>query len=119
MYLCSPGAVNLREAFEVGYTVHREEEEGKHRNNLKQGHRAAALVNGLNALHSDNFAKEGEEYGDGNAILAKGLKATTMALDVYAVGPRNTNLNAKTAPQRRRQQKGYEQHSAAVMAAAK
>jgi len=35
----SPGAVSLREVFDVGYAVHRMEEEGKRRKNWKQGYR--------------------------------------------------------------------------------
>src|SRR5271156_5603751 len=35
----SPGAINLREVFDVGYAVHRQEEEAKRRKNFKQGYR--------------------------------------------------------------------------------
>jgi len=108
----SPGAVNLREVFDVGYAVHRQEEEGKRRKNFKQGYRS------LNALDGDEFAEEDEEGDeDDNGVPAKVPKA--QAADVHAVeqGLRNTNLNAANA--RVPQQKGYGQHSAAVTAAAK
>ena len=52
----SPGAVNLREVFDVGYSVHRQEEEGKRRKNFKQGYRGGNPMNSLNALD--------EEYND-------------------------------------------------------
>lgn len=45
----SPGAVNLREVFDVGYAVHRQEEEIKRRKNFPQGYRGAA--NGIDALN--------------------------------------------------------------------
>ena len=44
----SPGAVNLREVFDVSYAVHRQEEEQKRRKNFKQGYRGQ-----LNALDED------------------------------------------------------------------
>ncbi|OJD15084.1 CAMK/CAMK1/CAMK1-RCK protein kinase [Emergomyces pasteurianus Ep9510] len=54
----SPGAINLREVFDVGYAVHRQEEEGKRHNNFKQGYRAGATGAGgfraaLNPLNED------------------------------------------------------------------
>lgn len=52
----SPGAVNLREVFDVSYSVHRQEEEGKRRKNFTQGYRGAAPMNALNPLD--------EEYDD-------------------------------------------------------
>jgi hypothetical protein len=110
----SPGAVNLREVFDVGYAVHRQEEEGKRRKNFKQGYRGA--VNGLNA--EDDFLEEEEDYEDDNGIPAKIPKPAATAADVHAVeqGLRNTNLGSTAkAPV----QKGYGQHSAAVTAAAK
>ncbi|KMU88981.1 calcium/calmodulin-dependent protein kinase type II [Coccidioides immitis H538.4] len=40
----SPGAINLREVFDVGYAVHRQEEEAKRRKNFKQGYRGANMA---------------------------------------------------------------------------
>ncbi|EEP76877.1 serine/threonine-protein kinase srk1 [Uncinocarpus reesii 1704] len=40
----SPGAINLREVFDVGYAVHRQEEEAKRRKNFKQGYRGANVA---------------------------------------------------------------------------
>jgi hypothetical protein len=112
----SPGAVNLREVFDVGYAVHRQEEEGKRRKNFKQGYRGAAAMSGLNA--EDDFLEEDEDYEDDNAIPAKVPKPAATAADVHAVEQRlrDTNLGSTAkAPV----QKGYGQHSAAVTAAAK
>jgi hypothetical protein len=114
----SPGAVNLREVFDVGYAVHRQEEEGKRRKNFKQGYRGAAAMNGLNALDDD---MEEDEESEDDGIPSKVPKPAATAADVHAVeqGIRNTNLNAAAAARTPQQQKGYGQHSAAVTAAAK
>ena len=108
----SPGAVNLREVFDVGYAVHRQEEEGKRRKNFKQGFRGAAAANGLNAIDDDEAMEEDLEE---ESIPAKVPKSS----DVHDVEQslRNANLNAASA--RIPQQKGYGQHSPAVTAAAK
>jgi serine/threonine protein kinase len=87
----SPGAVNLREVFDVGYAVHRQEEEAKRRKNLKS--------RGLEPIGDEN---EGDMQG-----VEQGL--------------RNTSLSAAaTARQQAQPQaKGYGQHSPAVAAAAR
>lgn len=108
----SPGAVNLREVFDVGYAVHRQEEEGKRRKNFKQGY------GGLNAMDEEEYSDEYDEQ-----VPSKVAKPRSGDADVHNVEERlrNTNLNAAAnarsaaAPQ----QKGYGQHSAAVTAAAK
>ena len=129
----SPGAVNLREVFDVGYAVHRQEEEGKRRKNFKQGYRGAGGINSLNALDEDEGDEEEEEEGHVKGVLvnppAKLLKPNSTT-DVSGVERqlRNANLNTSAAAQARQaaapksqavQQKGYGQHSAAVAAAAK
>jgi serine/threonine protein kinase len=116
----SPGAVNLREVFDVGYAVHRQEEEGKRRKNFKQGYRGAAAMTGLNPVEDDEFEEEEEDYEDDNGIPAKVPKARDADVHQVEQTLRNTNLNsaagARAPPP---QQKGYGQHSAAVTAAAK
>ncbi|KAI9673588.1 MAG: hypothetical protein M1817_002224 [Caeruleum heppii] len=143
----SPGAVNLREVFDVSYAVHRQEEEGKRRKNFKQGYRGAAGINGLNALDEadDDEDDDGVDYVEGDAdpslaydaqaqkIPAKLPKARGDA-DVHQVEQslRNTSLHPPQAPpvsaaaQARAaaaapasQGRGYGQHSPAVAAAAK
>lgn len=104
----SPGAVNLREVFDVGYAVHRQEEEGKRRKNFKQGY------GGLNELDEE------EEYEQAPTKLPKAVDA-----DVHHVeqGLRKTNLNAvaqaRQAVPSKKEERGYGQHSPAVTAAAK
>ena len=135
----SPGAVNLREVFDVSYAVHRQEEEGKRRKNFKQGYRGAAGMNGLNPLTED----DDDDYDDmeddvlrtnhpAQAPLSKLPKPQGGVADVSSVEQkmRNTNLgNPSAAAQARaaaaprqsaaQQERGYGQHSPQVAAAAK
>jgi serine/threonine protein kinase len=96
----SPGAINLREVFDVGYAVHRQEEEAKRRK-YNQG------ATSLNAI-------EDEEYDEPRAKD-----------DVDRVGQnlKNTNLNAAANARQpaasKQGERGYGQHSAAVAAAAR
>ena len=135
----SPGAVNLREVFDVGYAVHRQEEEGKRRKNFKQGYRGAAGINGLNVLDENDDDYEDEDAGAKGAQQqqqqnppAKLPKPDSMVTDVSGVEQkmRNTSLNQPSAAAQARQaaaprqpqqqqQRGYGQHSPAVAAAAK
>jgi pyocin large subunit-like protein len=129
----SPGAVNLREVFDVGYSVHRQEEEGKRRKNFKQGYRGGNPMNSLNAL--DEEYNDDEEYEDVSSEAYDPNIANPPAKlpksggvpDVSGMEKqmRNTTLSAaaqarqaavpKAAPQAR----GYGQHSPEVAAAAK
>lgn len=107
----SPGAVNLREVFDVGYAVHRQEEEGKRRKNFKQGY----VPGGLNAIDDEDMVEEDEDEATNPPKVPR--QGDT---DVHHVEQtlRNTNLNSAAAA-RVPQQKGYGQHSPAVTAAAK
>ncbi|KAL2447495.1 Serine/threonine-protein kinase srk1 [Exophiala dermatitidis] len=130
----SPGALNLREVFDVGYAVHRQEEEAKRRKNFKQGYRGAGMPGGLNPLNEDDDAEE-EEYDE--EVSSKVPKAQQPA-DVSSMETkmRQTNLGTQpssaaqarsaAAPARsqhhtnqQQQERGYGQHSAAVAAAAR
>lgn len=129
----SPGAVNLREVFDVSYAVHRQEEEGKRRKNFPQGYRGAAGINGLNPLNEDD---DDDEYGDLEDDLAPNApgqnppsklpKPQGGAADVSSVEQkmRSTNIHghpsaAAQARQAAAPKQGYGQHSPAVAAAAK
>ncbi|RDL32937.1 Protein kinase-like (PK-like) [Venustampulla echinocandica] len=107
----SPGAVNLREVFDVSYAVHRQEEEGKRRKNFKQGFRGAAAMNNLNPIDDDDF-EEDDNYAE--TVPSKVPRSKEADVQHVEQTLKNTNLNAARAPQ-----KGYGQHSAAVTAAAK
>lgn len=137
----SPGAVNLREVFDVGYAVHRQEEEGKRRKNVRQGYRGAnpptGFRAGLNALNEDydddldelvlfnpepevdnlasRFPKSSQQAGDVAVMEAK-LRTTNL-------GAQGSNAaqarQAAIGITRRNQQQGYGQHSAVVATAAR
>ncbi|KAF2454682.1 kinase-like domain-containing protein [Lineolata rhizophorae] len=132
----SPGAVNLREVFDVGYAVHRQEEEGKRRKNFKQGYRGGAGMTSLNALDEDlDEAVEDDDdvYNESAPYDRKAqhppakLPKGSANNDVSAMEKqmRNTTLSAaaqarqQQQQQQQQQQKGYGQHSPAVAAAAK
>ncbi|KAK0630253.1 Pkinase-domain-containing protein [Bombardia bombarda] len=115
----SPGAVNLREVFDVGYAVHRQEEEGKRRKQV--GGKA-----GVSRLVGLNEASEDEEMAEADTTQQN--TSTTQQLEQSM---RNTNIQ-DTQEQRGRdrerkahpppaaeQMKGYGQHSATVTAAAR
>lgn len=123
----SPGAVNLREVFDVGYAVHRQEEEGKRRKNFKQGYRGANAINSLNALdedEDDEYSAESVPY-DASAQHPPAKLPKSQASDVSAMEQkmRNTSLSAAAQARQtaapRQEQRGYGQHSPAVAAAAK
>lgn len=124
----SPGAVNLREVFDVGYAVHRQEEEGKRRKNFKQGYRGANAVNSLNALdedEDDEFYAESAPYDPAQQHPPAKLPKS-HASDVSAMEQKLRNTTISSAAQARQAQKpaaqqerGYGQHSPAVAAAAR
>jgi serine/threonine-protein kinase RCK2 len=124
----SPGAVNLREVFDVSYAVHRQEEEGKRRKNFKQGFRGAGPMNSLNALdeeYDDEFEGESVPYDPTQANPpAKLPKSQAADISTMEQKMRNTSLSAaaqarQNASQPKAEGKGYGQHSAAVAAAAR
>lgn len=116
----SPGAINLREVFDVGYAVRRQEEEGKRRKNFRQGYRgnnpAAAFQSSLNPLNEDYDDEEDVLHPEGTGYPPPKIpKSSQQAADIAAMEDklRSTNLNTQT------KQQGYGQHSAAVAASAR
>jgi serine/threonine protein kinase len=129
----SPGAMNLREVFDVGYAVHRQEEESKRRKNFKQGYRG-----GLNALDEDDdgegeFEGESAPYDPASqaipAKLPRSSNAPSSDMGTVERQMRNTTLSAAAqarqaaqppaAAKPAKEERGYGQHSAAVAAAAR
>lgn len=107
----SPGAVNLREIFDVSYAVHRQEEEGKRRKNIKQGY------NALNTMDEDEYEDdEGDQRGS-KAADVHGVEQSLRKANLNAAA--NARQAAAPRQQQPTQQKGYGQHSPAVTAAAK
>jgi serine/threonine-protein kinase RCK2 len=124
----SPGALNLREVFDVGYAVHRQEEEGKRRKNFKQGFRGGNALNSLNALDEEEMSDE-----DGESVPYDPQQANppakipkSQAADVSQMEKQMRDTTLSAAAQARQanasqqqQQRGYGQHSPAVAAAAR
>lgn len=104
----SPGSVALREVFDVGYAVHRLEEEGKRRKKWKQGYRGAGPLNPMDE-EEDEYASEDE-----NAERSKvPRQAGNPAADDVAESLKKTNLaGSHQTPQTHQQQKQarVEQH---------
>jgi serine/threonine-protein kinase RCK2 len=106
----SPGAVNLREIFDVGYSVHRQEEEAKRRKQVGAKGQAPSRLTDLNESEEDE--KSDPEYVH---------KADASQLEQRM---RDTNLGKAQERGRERERtdreaKGYGQHSAAVAQAAR
>lgn len=122
----SPGAFNLREVFDVGYAVHRQEEEGKRRGNQRQSNRSgtAQFQSALGALNETYDDEPEYSHRLGGQPPAKVAKATGE-MDGMEAKLRSTNLsNPSSAAQARQvhQQKprqGYGMHDANVASAAK
>ena len=124
----SPGAINLREVFDVGYAVHRQEEEAKRRKNFKQGYRGAGQpgMNSLNVLNEDyddededdeipSKVPKAQQPSDVSAMEAK-LRNTNLGTQPSAAAQARQQATGRYNPQ---QERGYGQHSPAVAAAAK
>jgi serine/threonine protein kinase len=123
----SPGAINLREVFDVGYAVHRQEEEGKRRKagrGFRGTNPASTFQSALNPLNEDYDSDDAmaveEEYPP--AKMQKSSNPSDIA--AMEAKMRNTNLGATSHAAQARQshqprQQGYGQHSASVAAAAK
>ena len=122
----SPGAVNLREVFDVGYAVHRQEEEGKRRKQIG----AKAGVSRLVGLNEDSEEDRDTEMTDD--VASQYVHKPTSAQNAtqqLEQRMRNTQIDDQRehrGRERERQtkhqgtgEKGYGQHSAAVTAAAR
>lgn len=117
----SPGAVNLREVFDVSYAVHRQEEEGQRRVKVGAKGGPTRLLSELNEEDEDAMQIDGQE-----AVAPKPAAAATKALEQSM---RKANIRDAEAEPRGRErerterservERGYGQHSAAVTAAAR
>lgn len=110
----SPGAMNLREVFDVSYAVHRQEEEGKMRQHLGVRAGGGKPLAGLDEEEEDEDLMQIDQVSDHKP------QAATQSLEQSM---RNTNIRDQDGGRGRDAQrandKGYGQHSAAVTAAAR
>jgi serine/threonine-protein kinase RCK2 len=123
----SPGAVNLREVFDVGYAVHRQEEEAKRRAQIgTKGATPARLLGGLNEESEDE-----DEIMEDQGKEAEYSHKPSVATQALEQSMRNANIKDQPQETRGREreraappadkgaEKGYGQHSAAITAAAR
>ena len=117
--------------FDVGYAVHRQEEEVKRRKNFKQGYRGANAISSLNPLNEEDY----DEEEDGESVPFDPSQQNppaklprNQATDVSAVEKQMRNTTLSAAAQARQanapkaqgyQARGYGQHSPEVAAAAR
>ncbi|OTB02979.1 hypothetical protein M426DRAFT_322208 [Hypoxylon sp. CI-4A] len=107
----SPGAVNLREIFDVGYSVHRQEEEAKRR---KQIGAKGAPTSKLAGLHEDSE----EEKSDPEYVHKAEAQQLEQSMRKTHIGKEQERGRERDrAPEK--DQKGYGQHSASVAQAAR
>lgn len=122
----SPGAFNLREVFDVGYAVHRQEEETKRRRNARQNPTTnfSSALGSLNEDYDDEYDYRPQTANAGGQPPSKVSKSSAGELAGMEAKLRSTNLSAQSSAAQARQshkprQGGYGQHDANVAAAAK
>ncbi|CEJ89217.1 Putative Calcium calmodulin-dependent protein [[Torrubiella] hemipterigena] len=108
----SPGAVNLREVFDVSYAVHRQEEESKRRAQVGARGGPAQFLGGLNEED-----EEDEEMA--NPQNPQSLEQVMRQTSLQDKDVERGREATRAAPAPRAGEKGYGQHSAAVTAAAR
>lgn len=122
----SPGAVNLREVFDVTYAVHRQEEEGKRRKQVGNKAGVSRLVDVDATLEEEDTSMDDDDSGE-YAHKSGAAPGSTQQLEQ---GMRNTHIKDHESrgrdPSRKAhpppaavEQKGYGQHSAQITAAAR
>ncbi|OTA68742.1 Pkinase-domain-containing protein [Hypoxylon sp. EC38] len=107
----SPGAVNLREIFDVGYSVHRQEEEAKRRKQIGAKGQPPARLAGL---HEDSE----EDKSDPEYVHKAEAQQLEQSMRKTHLG-KDQERGRERERQSDREQKGYGQHSAAVAQAAR
>ncbi|KAK7416743.1 MAPK-activated protein kinase Srk1 [Neonectria magnoliae] len=117
----SPGAVNLREVFDVSYAVHRQEEEGKRRAQIGAKGGPARFMSGLNEEDEEEDEEDLMQIDGQEPNAAPKPNAATQALEQSM---RKTNIRDQEGETRGRErertaERGYGQHSATVTAAAR
>jgi hypothetical protein len=114
----SPGAVNLREVFDVGYAVHRQEEEGKRRAQIGAKAGGGRNLGGLSEeSEEDNDRMQIDQQGPGNSQQPAGTHALEQSMRKANIRDQENGRGRER--ERATNEKGYGQHSAAVTAAAR
>ncbi|KAH7326436.1 kinase-like domain-containing protein [Stachybotrys elegans] len=108
----SPGAVNLREVFDVGYAVHRQEEEGKRRAQIGAKAGPGKALGGLDEEDEDEM--QVDQDGQKPNANTQGLEQRMQKTNI-----RDQENHSRGRERERAGERGYGQHSAAVTAAAR
>lgn len=119
----SPGAVNLREVFDVGYAVHRQEEESKRRAQIgaKAAGGAPSRLAELNEesdeeMQGATYAQYSQKPQQGTHGIEQGMRNTRIGDQAEHRGRERERRHREAAEAEAR---GYGQHSATVTAAAR
>ncbi|KAK4032409.1 kinase-like domain-containing protein [Parachaetomium inaequale] len=130
----SPAAINLREVFDVGYAVHRQEEEGKRRKQVgaKATGGGMSRLGGLNETLDEEMADEDDTQAEYAHKVPAGNNNATQQLEQSMRDTQIRDQQEQRGRERERkahpppaaaaaadQQRGYGQHSATVAAAAR
>lgn len=108
----SPGAVNLREIFDVGYSVHRQEEEAKRRKQIGAKAGAVSRLANLNEVSDDDSSDPEYAHKAEESQLEQRMRDANLGKGQERGRERERHIGDK-------EQKGYGQHSAAVTQAAR
>ncbi|KAB5578834.1 Pkinase-domain-containing protein [Coniochaeta sp. 2T2.1] len=121
----SPGAVNLREVFDVGYAVHRQEEEGKRRAQVgaKAAGGAPARLAELNEESDEEMADDDNAQYSHKPAGQHGTQGIEQGMRNARIGEHGETRGRERERRHREaaeaEQRGYGQHSATVTAAAR
>ncbi|KAI0828117.1 kinase-like domain-containing protein [Hypoxylon sp. FL0890] len=114
----SPGAVNLREIFDVGYSVHRQEEEAKRRKQIGAKGQPPTRLAGLHEdSEEDNSDPEYVHKAEAQQ-LEQSMRKTHLGKDQERGRERDRNTD-RERDRNADKERGYGQHSAAVAQAAR
>jgi len=111
----SPGAVNLREVFDVGYAVHRQEEENKRKAQIGTKAGGGRNLGGVSEEEEDSDRMDVDPASQGGAAGTQALEQSMRKTNIRDQDNTARGRERERAPN----EKGYGQHSAAVTAAAR
>lgn len=114
----SPGAINLREVFDVGYAVHRQEEEGKRRAQIGAKAGPGKALGGVNEIDEEEEDEDRMEI-DSQEKPNEATRALEQSMRKTNIRDQENVTRGRERERADRTEKGYGQHSAAVTAAAR
>ncbi|KAL2143159.1 hypothetical protein VTI28DRAFT_306 [Corynascus sepedonium] len=124
----SPAAINLREVFDVGYAVHRQEEEGKRRKQVGAKAGVPSRLGGVDETLDEDEEMEDQDVGAGVQNAQNNGATQQLEQSMRDTRIRDQEQQQQRGRERERkahpppaaaEQRGYGQHSAAVAAAAR